>query len=129
VATGVAEHLEAGGVAEDGLVAVGGIGQQQDERFGGDRDPGELRVTERVADHELDRRVVAQQFLHGLPGEFGTLPQDGELAGMAQQRQHAAADQAAKGLVQRSGGHSAGLHALPWPFGATPRRGRWPCRP
>jgi len=77
VAMIVAAHIEAVGVGEHCLVAVGRAEQQQDERSGADRGPGDLRVAQRIAGQKLDRRVVAEQLLHRLPDELGILSKDG----------------------------------------------------
>jgi hypothetical protein len=95
----VAGHLEPVGFVEDLGIVVGGAEVHQEQRALRDTVGVDLDVLERHPDRGLDRTVEAQQLLDGRGPDVRLTTQALELFGLAQQRQHAVADQVGGRLV------------------------------
>ena len=90
--------VEAVRLREDGRIAVARAEQDDDLFALRDRRLGDLDVRRRGSRRQLDRRVVAQQLLDGgLDG--GAVLEQVQLVAVAQEREHAVADEVLRRLV------------------------------
>jgi hypothetical protein len=104
-------------IGELDRVAVGGGDQDEDLLTAPDELVAERDVLECQPSEGLDRRVVAEELFDRAPDQLGVLPQPTEFVGMAEERQHAVADEPDRRLVagheeQDAGGEQL-VHAQP----------------
>lgn len=94
-----AGQVEPVGVLEALGVPVGRGEEQVGQLALAQRPPADRDVLGGDPDDRLGRRVVAGEFLDGRADQHRVLAQPGQLVGVAQQGEHAVADQVGGGLV------------------------------
>src|SRR6516165_5169271 len=91
--------IEAVGIGKGLRIAIGGAKQAKDRLALGEIHAADLDILERGAPDDLDRRIVAQEFLDRTADQRGIFPQESQLVGVSEKRQKTIADEVNGGLM------------------------------